>query len=139
MSTKKFVISVLAVFIAYEAVNSFIHLIALREYYEELAHLWRNDMQQKMWVMYMTSVVQAIIFVYFFTVGFVGRGVREGVRFGFIFGILMCFVSIFNQYAVYPVPLGLAWQWFAYGLIQYMICGIVVALVYQTDRKTIES
>jgi len=139
MSTKKFVISVLSVFIAYEALNSFIHFIALRDYYEELTHLWRNDMQRKMWVMYITSMVQAIIFVYFYSVGFVGQGVREGIRYGLIFGILMCFVNIFNQYAVYPVPLSLAWQWFAYGLIQYMICGIVVALVFQTKGKTVNS
>ena len=139
MSTKKFVISVLAVFLAYEAINSFMHFIALRDYYEELTHLWRKEMPNKMWVMYLTSLVQAIIFVYFFSVGFVGRGVREGVRYGFIFGVLMCFVNIFNQYAIYPVPLGLAWQWFAYGLIQFMICGIVVALVYQSNSKTVGS
>jgi hypothetical protein len=47
----------------------------------------------------------------------------------------MSFVSIFNQYAVYPIPLWLAWQWFAYGLIQFMICGIVVALIYQPTKE----
>jgi hypothetical protein len=121
----------LAVFITYEVLDLFIHMVVLRDTYQELQGLWRTNMIGTAWILFLTALVQSIIFVYFFTVGFESKGVREGIRYGFIFGLLMSFVGIFNQYAVYPVPLWLAWQWFAYGLIQFMVCGIVVALVFQ--------
>jgi hypothetical protein len=29
-----------------------------------------------------------------------------------------------------PIPYSMALQWFLYGLVEYLLCGMVVALVY---------
>jgi len=53
------------------------------------------------------------------------------LRYGLLIGILMLVVGMFNQWAVYPLPIGLVVQWFIFGLIQIMICGVVAALIYR--------
>ena len=131
IKNRQFVLAVLTVYITYEVIDLFIHMIVLREAYTMYKALWRVDMAQTSWIFFMTALVQAVFFVLFFDVGYEKKGFREGIRFGLLFGLLMSFVGIFNQYAMYPVPLWLAWQWFAYGLIQFMVCGIALSLYYQ--------
>lgn len=93
-------------------------------------------MTQTAWIFILTALVQALFFVYFFGVGFENKGIREGIRYDFLFGLMMSFVGIFNQYGMYPVPLWLAWQWFAYGLIQFMLCGIALSMVMLGGKRT---
>jgi len=43
------------------------------------------------------------------------------------------FVSIpmaYGQYAVYPIPYGLALQWFLYALAEYILAGMVLGMVF---------
>lgn len=84
-----------------------------------------------MWIMYITSFIFAVLFVYIFTKGYENAGIAEGVRYGLIVGLLMNVVGMFNQYAIYPVPFNLVLQWFVYGMIQFIIYGIVAALIYK--------
>jgi hypothetical protein len=44
-------------------------------------------------------------------------------------------VGIFNQYAVYPVPFTLALQWFIYGMIEFVICGLIAAMIYKPKKE----
>jgi len=83
--------------------------------------------------MYITAFVFSFLFIYIFTKGYEGKGVAEGIRYGLIIGLLMLVVGMFNQYAVYPIPLNLTIQWFIYGLIQFIIVGIVAALIYRPE------
>jgi hypothetical protein len=87
-----------------------------------------------MWIMYVTALIFSFLFVYIFSKGYEGRGIQEGIRYGLIIGLLMNVVGMFNQYAVYPLPLGLVIQWFIYGVIQFIICGIVVAALYKPSQ-----
>ena len=63
--------------------------------------------------------------------GLEGKGVLEGIRFSVIVALLMLIPGMLNQYVVYPVPFSLAFQWIVYGLIQYIACGVVAALIYK--------
>jgi len=42
-------------------------------------------------------------------------------------------IGTFNGYVLYPIPLGLILQWFFYGMIQFIIIGIVAASVYKRE------
>jgi hypothetical protein len=102
--------------------------------YQALENVWRPDMMQKMWIIYVTSLVFSFLFVYIFSKGYEGKGIFEGVRYGLIIGLLMNVVGMFNQYAVYPIPIGLIIQWFIYGVIQFIICGIVAAALFKPAK-----
>ena len=75
------------------------------------------------------------MFVYIFIKGYEGKGVVEGVRYGFRIGILMNVMGMFNQYAVYPIPFTLAIQWFIFAMIEFIICGIIVSLIYKPNKS----
>ena len=55
----------------------------------------------------------------------------EGVRYGLIIGLFFLIPSAFGQYATYPIPFSLAVQWFVYGLIEFIIFGIIAAVIYK--------
>ena len=126
-----FLLAVLVFFIVFQLIDFVTHSIILKDTYESLQHLWRTDMSNYMWVYYVSSVILSFLFVYIFTRGYQGRGWLEGLRYGILIGLLMQGVGMLNQFFVYPVPAGLVAQWFIYGMINYMICGIFVALIYK--------
>ncbi len=91
-------------------------------------------MMDKMWIMHLTSLFLSFLFVYIFTKGYEGKGVGEGVRYGLLIGLLMNGVGAFNQYVIYPVPFKLAVQWFIFGTLEFIIAGIITALIYRPEE-----
>ena len=131
MNVKRFVVAVIVVFITFQIFDFIIHRIILAPTYQKLESLWRPDMMSKMWIFHVTSFVVSLLFVFIFTKGYEGRGIGEGIRYGLLIGLLMNVAGIFNQYAVYPIPFTLIFQWFIYGMIVFIICGIIAALIYK--------
>ena len=131
MNTKRFVLASLAVFVAGMILDFLIHMVILKGAYESLASIWRTDMNSLMWLMYMSSLIFAFLFVYIFSKGYEDKGIMEGVRYGLIIGLFFLFPSAFGQYAMYPLPFSLIIQWFIYGLVEFIVFGIIAAVVYK--------
>jgi hypothetical protein len=130
-------IAFVVVYIVLVLTNYLIHSVLLMGLYAqpEVMKIWRPDMMSKMWIMYLVDVFIAFFFVVIFTKGYEGRGWMEGVRYGFYVGCITALPAAYAQYASYPFPYSLAMQWFIYGMIQYIILGIVVALIYKPKAK----
>jgi hypothetical protein len=84
-----------------------------------------------MWIFYPIGLVMSFLFVYIFIKGYEGKGILEGLRYGIWIGLFMNLPSAFGQYAIYPVPFSLAIQWFIYGMIEFIILGLVAAAIYK--------
>ena len=132
MNIKRFLIAGVAVYVVFEVLDFIVHGLILSSTYETMMDVFRPQMENYMWIMYITGLVFAFLFVYIYTKGREGKGVAEGIRYGFIMGLFMLSIGMFNQYAVYEIPLSLAVQWFVYGMIQFMICGAVASLIYKS-------
>jgi hypothetical protein len=135
MNVKRFVLATIAVFIFFQITAFIIHGLILNPIYQQMADVWRPDMMSKMWIMYITSLIFSFVFVYVFSKGYENRGIGEGIRFGIIMGLLILVVGMFNQYAVYLIPFSLALKWFISGMIEYIIAGIIVSLIYKPAEK----
>jgi CBS domain containing-hemolysin-like protein len=131
MNIKRFIWASLAVFAAFEIIDTIVHGIILSKTYAALADLWRPDMMSKMWLMHLGSFIIAFLFTYIFIRGYENKGLAEGVRYGLIIGLFMNIPYAFYEYAMYPLPLSLCLQWFVYGMIEIIICGIIVAAIYK--------
>lgn len=131
MNIKRYLIAGIAVFATFQVCDMIIHGQLLMNDYAALPSLWRPDMMSLMWIMWITGLVLSYLFVYVFVKGYEARGILEGVRYGLIIGIMMNGVGAFNQYVIYPVPLALAVQWFVYGMIEFIIAGVVAAAIYR--------
>jgi hypothetical protein len=131
MNIKRYVIASLAIFVVFQITGFIIHSVILMPTYAALASLWRPDMMSYMWIMYPTGLVKSFMLVYIFTKGHEGKGIMEGLRFGLVIGLFMQVPVIWGQFMVYPVPFSLAIQWFIYGLVEFLIAGVVAAAIYR--------
>lgn len=131
MNVKRFIWASLAVFAAFEVIDMIVHGVILSKTYAALASLWRPDMMSKMWLMHLGSFILAFLFTYIFIRGYENKGLAEGARYGIIIGLFANIPYAFYEYAMYPLPLSLCLTWFVYGMIEFVICGMLAAAIYK--------
>ncbi|KPJ52648.1 hypothetical protein AMJ39_07320 [candidate division TA06 bacterium DG_24] len=140
MNVLRFVIAGVVVFVAFLVLQNFIvHGLILKGAYEATADVWREDMMSKMPLMYLLTLIISFLLVFIFHKGYEGRGLAEGLRFGFWLGLLMNLSMALGSYAAYPVPGLLALQWFIYGMIIYLIVGVIIAAIYRPAQAAAAS
>ncbi len=139
MNTKKLLIAFFVVFILLEVTNYLVHSVLLASTYaaEEISKIFRTmeEMESKMWVMWAVDLIWAFFFVFIFAKGCENKGWMEGLRYGIYMGLFINLPAAYYQYAVYPLPYSLTFQWFIYGFIQYLVLGVVVSLIYKPEVK----
>ncbi len=136
MNAKRFWIAVLVIFVLIELTSYIIHVAILGSTYqsEELKSVFRpmEEMEAKMWIMYVTDFIWAFFFTFIFVRGYENKGIMEGLRYGFYMGIFVSLVFSYQSYVIYPIPdYSLVFQWFIFGLIQCLISGLTAALIYK--------
>jgi hypothetical protein len=129
---KRIWIGFFVVFIAMAVTSIIIHSLLLASYWESesMASVWRADMSQKMWIFYIIYIFQAFFFVLIYSKWQKGKGIVEGIQYGTYFGFMMSVSAAYSLYAMIPMPYVIALRWFFYGMIQYIVIGILVALVF---------
>ena len=127
---KKLCLGVLAVFVVLAVCETIVNMLLLSSAYQATAALWRPEAEMKIWLFFVVYLFIAIFFTLIFSKGYEGKGVAGGLRYGFYVGMLMAVPMAYGTYAAMPIPYSMALQWFLYGLAEYLLCGMVVALVY---------
>jgi len=139
---KKYVAGSVVVFLVYMVFDYLVNAGILRSTYESepLKSLWRSDVASKMWILWLVNLVWSFLFSLIYVKGYEARGgMMEGVRFGFWIGLFVAIPMAFAQYAIYPIPFFLAFQWFVFGTIQAVLCGAALALVYRPAKPTVRA
>lgn len=131
---KKVLIGFIVVFIAMVVMNFIVEGLILKSTFESLQNVWRPDMQSKMWIYYVMMLVGAFFFSFIFSKGYEGKGIMEGVRYGVYIGIWMSIGMAYGTYAMIAIPESLALQWFIYGVIEYVIYGILLTFVFKKKQ-----
>ncbi len=140
--SKKFWTAFIVIFVVWIILDYLVHGVILSSAYqsEEMMKIMRPDMGDKMWIMYVVTLIMSFFFTLIFSKGYEGKGVGEGIRYGLYVGLLMATPMAYSSYAMYPMPYSLALQWFIYGIIHYLILGIIVSLVYgKTSARSAEA
>jgi len=128
--TKKLWLGIVAVFVVLSVCETIVNLLLLSSAYQATAHLWRPMAEMKIWLFYVVYLFIAFFFTLIFSKGYEGKGIVEGLRYGFYVGMMMAVPAAYGMYGAMPIPYSMALQWFLYGLVEYLLCGMVVALVY---------
>jgi hypothetical protein len=134
---KKVLLGFIVVFVLMEIAAYIVDFLILGPTYESLKDLWRPDMQSKMWIFHLVMIFQAFFFSFIFSKGYEGKGIAEGVRYGLYIGIWMSVAMAYGTYAMIAIPYSLALQWFIYGVIEYVIYGIALALVFRKKAQPV--
>lgn len=129
---KKFWLAFIVVFILWNVLDYLIHSVILSSAYmsEDVMKVMRPDMMSKMWIFYVVSFIESFFLALIYSKWQKGKGISEGIQFGVYSGLLMATPMAYSSYAMYPLPYSLVLQWFLYGLLQFIIIGIVMALLF---------
>lgn len=131
MNWKRFFAAAAAVFVAVQAMEFVISTFLMKSANESLQSLWRPDMMSRAWVMYLLSVLVALVFTYIFVKGREGKGIQEGVRFGIIIWLFFTVPMNHFMWVMLPIPYRIIFQWLLAGLLEMLVAGILAAVVYK--------
>ena len=133
MNWKKIIIAFIVVYVVGMIYNYLVHGVLLMGSYAAIESVWRpqEDMNRLMWINFITGAFISFFLVYIFAKGHEGRGIMEGVRYGLVMWAFVSIPASFGQYMVYPLPYGLVWKWLIADIVIFVICGIILSLIYK--------
>ena len=135
MNYKRFFIASIVIFVFALVWNGIVHLIILREADSILYSIGRQESQRNIFLSLLVTVIVSILFVWSYSRTARQGDFRDGITHGLFFGILAGVLVDLNQYVLYPIPASLAITWFAFGLVEFCIYGILVSKIYPTKDK----
>ena len=129
---KKLWTAFVVVFIVYFLLDWLVNGVLLHSTYQALpAGLMRPEADIKMWIIIVCDLFYAFFFTLIFSKGFENKGIMEGVRYGLYVALMVSLPMAYVTYAVQPIPYTLALQWFLYGLVVNIICGVVLSFMFK--------
>ncbi|MFZ1081465.1 MAG: hypothetical protein WAO19_06015 [Candidatus Kryptoniota bacterium] len=134
--SKKVWLGFIAVFIVLEILMLLVDGVLLMNTYTSIQGVWRPDMDSKLWIYHVINIFTAFFFSFIFSKGYEKKGIMEGVRYGFYIGVWMSVGMAYGSYAMIAIPYSLALQWFIYGVLEYIIAGAALAMVFKERPKT---
>lgn len=135
---KKILLGFVAVFITLEILDMIVNFVILGSTYAGMT-IWRPDMNSKMWIFHLVTLIGSFFFAFIFSKGFEDKGILEGFRYGAYVGTWLSVGKAYGTYAMIAIPYSLAVQWFIYGVLEYIAAGAVIALVFRTKKTVAES
>lgn len=133
---KKVWIGFVAVFITFQVLDGIVNFVILDPAYKSISHLMRPEGEMKLWLIPVIGLFFSFFFTFIFSKGYEGKGSLEGVRYGLYVGLMVALPMAYGSYAMMPIPYSLALQWFIYGTLEYMIAGVVLALIFKPKEQT---
>ena len=134
LNVKQWIIASIAVFIAMSILEFIVHAVLLQSWYVEYPQYWRPEaeMMGLMGWMHLGYAIFALLFTLIYSKGYEGKpGVGEGIRYGFWVGLLLHLPKMFALHTIYPYPGGLLVAWMVSGIIESIILGALVGMIYK--------
>lgn len=126
---KRIMLAILAVFVAWSALDFVIHGMVLASAYASSPQLWRPMPEMKMGLMHATVLIVAAVFVLIYARMISDKSVKTGVQYGLLYGVAAGISMGYGSYSVMPIPYLVAFVWFLGSLIEYTVAGWITALI----------
>lgn len=132
MNIKRLLLAIVAGFAVIFLTDMVIHGFWLMPDYDATKSLWRPEaeMHDRICWMFFAQFLCAATFALVWAKGFAGGTIGTGVWLGLVMGLFQQTWAIVN-FVVIPMPGALAMKWFFSGLIQAVLVGMVVSLIYE--------
>jgi len=128
MNVKKIILATVCLAVLLFAMDFLIHGHLLMEQYKATATLWRPMEEMNPATMGLTTLIFALIYVFFFSSMVNPKNIAQGLKFGFWFGLAGGF-SLFCVSTYMPIPMTIACAWFAAALIESVVGGALVGFI----------
>ena len=132
MNMKRFVPAAVILFLFIFGYEYLVHGVLLKGIYQDTASVWRSYDQMTAYVPFNTGIeaLLAVWITFIFIRLFEKGGWQNGVRFGFYFGVL-CGIQAAGAYFYLSIPEILAGYWFIAHVIEGVIGGFLIGVVYR--------
>lgn len=127
--TKRIILAVIAVFVAWQLLDFVLHGLILMQTYQATASLWRPMNEMKYGLMRLVGLVSAAAFVVIYAGLVHTRSVATGLKFGLLFGAYAGAGMGFGTYCVMPIPPSLALAWFLGSVVECAVAGLLVGWI----------
>ncbi|MEO8440352.1 MAG: hypothetical protein ABI540_09035 [Spartobacteria bacterium] len=137
MNLKRLLLAIVVAFVFIFATDYLIHAVWLKPDYAATKELWRTEaeMGARFHWMLIAQLLVAIAFVIIWALGFATRGgLGLACGYGLLVGLIVQATTIITH-VVSPLPASIAMKWFASGIVQIVLLGLIVALVYKPSPK----
>jgi hypothetical protein len=126
---KKAILSILAVFIAWSAMDFVIHGVILRSSYAATASLWRPMSEMKISLMYFSVFIASLAFVLIYSQFFSRKGISTGLKYGLLFGLSAGVPMGYGSYSVMPIPYHMAFTWCFGSVVEAIVGGLIIGAI----------
>lgn len=127
----RILIGFLVVFLATQVFEGFVNLYVLFPITSQSSHLWRPIAEAKLWMLPFTGMFFSFFFTYVFSKGYQHKGIPEGMRYGAIIALMVALPHAYSTYALMQIPYAVAVLWFLSGAIEYVLAGVLLAVVFR--------
>ncbi len=137
MNLKRLVLAIIAVFVGVFATDFLIHGVWLKDAYKETASLWRpeTEMQRHFGFLLAGQFLATLAFVVLWARGFAATACPScACLYGLFMGLFAQAATLIT-YAVQPLPPEIAVKWFVAGVVQGVLMGLLVHLVYKPKQE----
>jgi len=126
---KKAILSILAVFIAWSAMDFVIHGVILRSSYAATVSLWRPMSEMKTSLMYFSVFIASLAFVLIYSQFFSRKGIFTGLKYGLLFGLSAGVPMGYGSYSVMPIPYHMAFTWCFGSVVEAIVGGLIIGAI----------
>jgi hypothetical protein len=132
MNIPRLLLAIVAGFVIIFGTDFLIHGLWLMPDYNATKSIWRpqSEMDAHIAWMFLAQFLCAATFTLIWAMGFAGRAVSTGILFGLVMGMFQQ-IWVLVDYVVLPMPGNLAVKWYFSGLVQAMLVGVAVAMIYR--------
>jgi len=127
---RKTILTIIAVFVTWAALDFILHGLLLVSTYEATAHLWRSMEEMKAMLMYGVTFVAATVFVSIYKLLCSDSSLGTGLKFGALVGLFYGTLMGWGSYCYMPIPLSLALSWFIGIFIEMSLGGLIIGKVF---------
>jgi hypothetical protein len=127
MTSRRPLAAIAVLFVFALAWNGFVHLIVLRDANASVQHLRRPDLADKSWLGLLMTLGVVTMFVWGYRKVARSASIGEGLSYGLAFAVLAGLLVDLNQYVLFPIPGAVALQWFAGGVLEFCLYGVIVS------------
>jgi len=131
---KKLLLSILAVFIAWQILDYIIHGVILMGAYEETQNLWRPMEEMSMPMMMIVSILVAAAFCYIYYAYISNKNLNTALKYGLVFGLGMGISFGYGSYTVMPIPYSMALTWFLGTVVEAVVAGLLIGLIITPEK-----
>ena len=126
---KKYLLSVLVVFVLWSALDFVIHSVILAQAYQATAALWRPTAEMKLGLIYLSTFITVVAFTGIYALLVNPKSIKNGALYGLLLGLISGAGMSLGSYSVMPITVQMAVVWFLGAVIEMTVAGLCIGAI----------